>query len=160
MDVDRHGRLGHVGFVDVDLLDFGAAISDAHRRCNDAPRLGGQGLTTTGQYLLVGRPISLVVGGVERLLVHVAPNQRAFGADVLRHGHDDLIGGREKSGTSGARRREEIADAIEPHQEIGAGADHMFGGEFGRGTFVAGDDRAQNAGMFVPRAGLTGRIAR
>src|SRR5262249_42967679 len=73
-DIDWRVRLP--GAVDVELLDLARAVGDARPfAVGDAP---------LGDLLAIGRVDDLIIGVVERLLVHVEPNERTLGARLLR----------------------------------------------------------------------------
>ena len=82
-DVDRRVRRG--GAKNVEPLVFARPIGDALRRPQDRPRPFARGDAARDDQRAVRRIDVLVVGVVERLLVHVAPNQRASGGNGLRH---------------------------------------------------------------------------
>src|SRR5262249_33625393 len=81
-DIDRRVRL--TGAVDVELLDLGRAVGDALGRADDGARPLAVGDAALGDLLAIGRVDNLVIGVVERLLVHVEPNERTLGARLLR----------------------------------------------------------------------------
>src|SRR5262249_56150374 len=76
-DIDRRVRL--TGAVDVELLDLGRAIGDALGRADGSARPLAVGDAALGDLLAIGRVDDLIVGVVERLLVHVEPNERTLG---------------------------------------------------------------------------------
>src|SRR5262249_19979079 len=81
-DIDRRIRLP--GAVDVELLDLGRAVGDALGRTDGGARPLAVGDPALGDLLAIGRVDDLIVGVVERLLVHVEPNERTLGARLLR----------------------------------------------------------------------------
>ena len=81
-DIDRRVRLA--GAVDVELLDLGRAVGDARGRADGGARLLAVGDPALGDLLAIGCVDDLIIGVVERLLVHVEPNERTLGARLLR----------------------------------------------------------------------------
>jgi hypothetical protein len=97
-DIDRRVRAR--GAVDVELLDFGSPISDALGRADDSACSRAVGKAALRDLLAIGCIDDLIVGIVERLLVHVEPNERSLGARWLRpHGsaRADRGGGRDRT---------------------------------------------------------------
>src|SRR5215468_2019546 len=81
-DIDR--RVCLPGAVDVELLDLGRAVGDALGRADGGARLLAIGDAPLGDLLAIGRVDDLIIGVIERLLVHVEPNERTLGARLLR----------------------------------------------------------------------------
>src|SRR5262249_23973551 len=81
-DNDRRVRLS--GAVDVELLDPGRAVGDAHGRADGGTSPLAVGDAPLGDLLAIGRVHDLIVGVVEALLVRVEPNERTLGARLLR----------------------------------------------------------------------------
>src|SRR5215831_11636910 len=81
-DIDRRVRLP--GAVDGELLDLGRAVGDALGRADGGARPLAVGDAALGDLLAIGRVDDLIIGVVERLLVHVEPNERTLGARLLR----------------------------------------------------------------------------
>src|SRR5262249_17711123 len=81
-DIDRRVRLP--GAVDVELLDLARAVGDALGRADGSARPLAVGDAPLGNLLAIGRVDDLIIGVVERLLVHVEPNERTLGARLLR----------------------------------------------------------------------------
>ena len=84
MDEDVHRRIGLLGAIDVELLDLARSVGDALGRPDDRAGLVAVGDPALGDLLAIGRIDHLVIGVVERLLVHVEPDQRALRARLLR----------------------------------------------------------------------------
>ena len=133
-DIDR--RVCFVGAVDIELLDLGLAIGDARGRADGGARACAVGDPPLGDLLAVGGIDDLVVGLVERLLVHVEPNERPLAARLLRprgsargdrraargsrenrasggtvvllHGHAAFVDRAELSAMSGPRRKRDV----------------------------------------------------
>ena len=80
-NIDR--RVRALGAVDVELLDLGLPISDALGRADGGACSRAVGKAALRNLLAVGGIDDLVVGIVERLLVHVEPNERSLGAQWL-----------------------------------------------------------------------------
>ena len=85
--VDEHidGCIRRGGAKNIEPLVFAWPIGDALRRAQDRPRPFARGDAARDDQRAVRRIDVLVVGVVERLLVHVAPDQRASGGNGLRH---------------------------------------------------------------------------
>src|SRR5205814_1050417 len=75
-DVDRRVRL--LGAEDVELLDLGQAIGNALRHAQNGAHLFAVDDAALADLIAVGGIDHLVVGVVERLLVHVEPDERSF----------------------------------------------------------------------------------
>ena len=84
VDEDVHRRIRLLGAVDVELLDLARPVGAALGRADDRARLVAVGDPAFGDLLAIGRIDHLVVGVVERLLVHVEPDQRPLRARLLR----------------------------------------------------------------------------
>ena len=94
------GRVRPAGAVDVELLDRALAVGDALGLAQKRARPRAQHQPAPLHLGLVGGVFALVVGGVELLLVHVAPHQRPLGAlafepgtqhAAVGHGHGSFI---------------------------------------------------------------------
>ena len=83
-DIDRRVRLA--GAVDVELLDLGRAVGDARGRADGGARLLAVGDPALGDLLAIGCVDNLIIGVVERLLVHVEPNERTLRARLRAQG--------------------------------------------------------------------------
>ena len=84
VDEDINRRVCLPGAVDVELLDLSRAVGDALGRTDGGARLLAVGDASLGDLLAIGRVDDLVIGVIERLLVHVEPNERTLGARLLR----------------------------------------------------------------------------
>src|SRR5580704_11468712 len=73
------------GTKDIEPLVFARPVGDALRRPQDRPRPFARGDAARNDQRAVRRIDVLVVGIIERLLVHVAPDQRASGGTGRRH---------------------------------------------------------------------------
>src|SRR5262249_27968440 len=100
-----HRRMRLPGAVDVELLDLGWTIGDALGRADRGAGASAVGDPPLGDLLAIGCVDDLVVGVVERLLVHVEPNERTLRARRLRP--DRWVGGERRAG-----RRERAAGDI------------------------------------------------
>ncbi len=85
--VDEHidGGVRRGGAKDIEPFVFARPIGDALRRPQDRPRPFAGGDAARDDQRAVRRIDVLVVGVVERLLVHVAPDQWALGGSGLGH---------------------------------------------------------------------------
>jgi pilus assembly protein Flp/PilA len=82
-DVDRRVRRGGAEYIEAFI--FARPIGDALRRPQNRPRPFARGDAARDDQRAVRRIDVLVVGVVERLLVHVAPDQRGSIGNGLRH---------------------------------------------------------------------------
>src|SRR6202023_2875366 len=82
-NIDRGIRRGGAKYIEAFV--FARPVGDALRRPQDRPRPFARGDAARDDQRAVRRIDVLVVGVVERLLVHVAPDQRASGGNRLRH---------------------------------------------------------------------------
>src|SRR5262249_48195515 len=68
------------GAVNVEFLDIGFAIRLPLGHGNKFQRAGAERWPPPGYLGLVGRPLGLIVGVIERLLVHIAPDKGTIDA--------------------------------------------------------------------------------
>src|SRR5262245_17829021 len=87
--------------IDVELLDLGWTIGDAIGRADRRTRAFAVGDPPSGDLLAIRGVDDLVIGIVERLLIHVEPNERTLRAWRLRPhgstGRDRRAGRRERA---------------------------------------------------------------
>ena len=76
-DVDRRVRRGAT--KNIELFVFAGPIGDALRRSENSPRPLARRNSAGNDPIAIGRIDGLVIGVVERLLVHVEPDERPFG---------------------------------------------------------------------------------
>src|SRR5215813_4885660 len=80
MDVDVDRGVIMLAAVDVDTLDLARTVLEAQRLAEHGARDRAVGIAPGVDLVAVGRIDRLVVGIVERLLVHVEPDERPLGA--------------------------------------------------------------------------------
>src|ERR1700722_18427399 len=85
MDEHVDWRVCRGGAEYIEAFIFARPVSDALRRPQDRPRPFARGDAARDDQRAVRRIDVLIVGVVERLLVHVTPDQRASGGNGLRH---------------------------------------------------------------------------
>src|SRR5580692_11029536 len=85
MDENIDGGVRRGGAKDIQPLVFARPVGDALRRPQDRPRPFARGDAARDDQWAVRRIDVLIVGVVERLLVHIAPDRRASGGSRLGH---------------------------------------------------------------------------